>query len=64
MNNRGKYDIDKKEFLELYEEAKKGEVDVYKLPPKTLEMMCTLLEEEIKLIKRDTEKLNTNVNNC
>ena len=51
-NNRGKYDIDKKEFLELYEEAKKGKVDLYQLPVEKIEMMCTLLEEEIKILKK------------
>ncbi len=57
MNNIEMSKIDKKEFLELYEKAKKGEVDVYQLPNDVLEKMYILLEEEIRIKERDIEIL-------
>ena len=50
-----KYATDKKEFLELYENSKKGEVDLLSLSPDTLKKMCALLEEEIKMKERNNE---------
>lgn len=47
--------LDKKEFLELYENSKKGEVDLLSLSPDTLKKMCALLEEEIKMKERNNE---------
>lgn len=50
-----KYETDKKEFFELYENSKKGEIDLLSLPPETLKKMCALLEEEIKLKEKSNE---------
>ena len=61
-NKIGKREIDKKEFFELYENAKRGKVDLYQLQTEILEMMCILLEEEIKMIRKENEKLNANLN--
>ena len=47
--------IDKRSFLELYEKSKKGEVDLFSLSPEKLEKMCELLEEEIKIKRRNNE---------
>ena len=49
------YEIDKKEFLELYENSKKGEVDLLSLSPETLKKMCTLIEEEIRIKEKNNE---------
>lgn len=51
-NNIRKSEINKKDFLELYDKSKKGNVDLYSLPTETVKMMCMLLEEEIKIKKR------------
>lgn len=50
-----KYETDKKEFFELYENSKKGEIDLLSLPPETLKKMCALLEEEIKMKEKSNE---------
>lgn len=47
----------KKEFLELYENAREGKVDLLKLSPQTLSMMCSLAEEEIRIKERKIEDL-------
>ena len=41
--------LDKKEFFEIYEKLKKGDVDILSMDPDKSEKMCKLLEEEIKL---------------
>lgn len=56
-----KYDLneektDKEEFMSLYEKAKNEEIDLYSLDEKTLERMCKLLEEEIKITKNAIEQ--------
>ena len=57
-----KYETGKKDFFELYENSKKGEIDLLSLPPETLKRMCALLEEEINLKEKSNklkrEKLN------
>ena len=50
-----KYETDKREFLDLYENAKQGKVDMLSLSSDTLEKMCELLEEEIKIKERNNE---------
>ena len=52
-----KSEINKKDFLELYDKSKKGNVDLYSLPTETVKMMCMLLEEEIKIKKRKIEMI-------
>ena len=47
---------DKKQFLEVYEKLKKGEVDILSMEPDKSEKMCILLEEEIKLKEKLLEK--------
>ena len=56
-NNIRKSEINKKDFLELYDKSKKGNVDLYSLPTETVKMMCMLLEEEIKIKKRKIEMI-------
>lgn len=56
-NNIKKREIDKQEFLELYENSKKGNVDLLTLPPETLKEMCKLLEEELKIKEKYVESL-------
>lgn len=58
MNNK----ISKKEFLKLYEEAKIGKVDLLQLPPQTLEMMRSLVKEEIKIKKQKITMLKAKLN--
>ena len=41
--------VPKKEFLDMYDKLKKGELDILSIDPDISERMCTLLEEEIKL---------------
>lgn len=48
-DNIAQYKLYKKQFLELYKDSKNYKIDLYTLPPETLEKMCTLLEEEIKI---------------
>ena len=54
--------ISKKEFLKLYEEAKIGKVDLLQLPPQTLEMMRSLVKEEIKIKKQKITMLKAKLN--
>ena len=54
-NNIEQYETDKKEFLEIYEKSKKGEVDLLSLSPDALKKMCALLEEEIKMKEKNNE---------
>ena len=54
--------IEKKDFLELYNNAKKGNIDLLSLPPETLKKMCTLLEEEIKMKERDIQIIQAKLN--
>ncbi len=61
-NNIEKYEIDKKEFLELYEKAKKDKVDLNSLPPETLKKMCILLEEEIKIKQKRIDTIKAKLN--
>ena len=49
------YKTNKKEFFDIYEKSKKGEVDLFSLSAETLEKMCTLIEEEIRIKKRNNE---------
>lgn len=42
-------ELNKKEFLEIYEKIKNGEADILSIDPDVTEKMCILLEEEIKL---------------
>ena len=53
--------IEKKDFLELYENAKRGKIDLYQLPKATLEKICALLEEEIKIKEKDIEIIKTKI---
>ena len=62
-NNLSIYYIKKKNFLELYEKAKNGKVDLYTLTPEILKKMCNLLEEEIKIKNRRIEQLRAKLNN-
>ena len=64
MEDNNKSEINKKEFLKLYENSKKGNVDLLTLPPETLKKMCILLEEEIKMKKRGIEKIKAQLNDC
>lgn len=64
MEDNKKCGINKKEFLELYENSKKGNVDLLTLPPEILKKMCILLEEEIKMKERDIEILKAQLNAC
>lgn len=56
-----KYEEDKKHFLQLYDQVKKGEVDLLSLEQEQLKRICVLLEEEIKIedsiIEKTKEKL-------
>ena len=56
------YETDKKDFLELYEKSKKGEIDLLSLPPETLKKMCSLLEEEIKIKEKNNELKRAKLN--
>lgn len=56
------YEMNKKEFLELYDNSKKGKVDLLSLPPETLKKMCLLLEEEIKMKESYIKKLKAQLN--
>ena len=49
FNNQKKLPVPKKEFLDMYDKLKKGELDILSIDPDISERMCTLLEEEIKL---------------
>lgn len=62
MKDNKTYIINKKEFLELYGNSKKGKVDLLTLPPEILKKMCILLEEEIKIKERQLEKLKAQIN--
>lgn len=64
MNNTENFEMNKKEFLKLYEKAKKNQIDLHTLPEETLKKMCTLLEEEIKMKQRDVEILKAKLNVC
>lgn len=64
MNNTENFEMSKKEFLKLYEKAKKDKIDLHTLPEETLKKMCTLLEEEIKMKQRDVEILKAKLNAC
>lgn len=61
-NDKEKRKIDKKEFLELYENSKKGNVDLLKIPPEILKKMCILLEEEIRLKEKEIEIIKAKLN--
>lgn len=47
---------DKKQFLDMYEKVKKGEVDILSIDPDETEKICMLLEEEIKLKEKLLDK--------
>ncbi len=64
MEDNKKCEINKKEFLELYDNSKKGNVDLLTLPPEILKNMCLLLEEEIKMKERDIELIKSKLNAC
>ncbi len=42
----------KKQFLELYEKAKKDEIDLYSLDEETLRKLCLLIQEELKIVQK------------
>ena len=54
----------KKEFFDLYEKAKNGEVDLYDIDKNDLMRMCKMIEEEIKIVDREiieTRKKNKEI---
>lgn len=55
MINIENFETNKNNFLELYEKFKKGEVDSDSISTETLKKICVLLEEEIKIVKKDIE---------
>ena len=50
------YKIDKKEFMDIYEKSKTGDIDLFTIPVDKLEKMCILLEEEIKIKERNLDE--------
>ena len=62
MEDKKKCKINKKEFLELYENSKNGKVDLLTIPSETLKMMCTLLEEEIKIKEKYIKIIEAQLN--
>ncbi len=42
-------DLNKEQFLKLYDDLKSGEADLFSIHPDQMEKICMLLEEEIKL---------------
>ncbi len=55
MINIENFETNKNNFFELYEKFKKGEVDSDSISTETLKKICVLLEEEIKIVKKDIE---------
>ncbi len=52
----------KKEFFELYEKAKKKEIDLHTLQPETLKKIYTILEKEMIIKKRTIAELKSKLN--
>ena len=55
-NNKNNYVDNKRNFMDLYEKTKKGDIDLFSIAPEKLEKMCKLLEEEIKIKERNLQE--------
>lgn len=61
-NNKNNYDDNKRNFMNLYEKTKKGDIDLFSIAPEKLEKMCKLLEEEIKIKERNLQEKRNSLN--
>lgn len=52
----------KRELLEIYSKAKKGNYDLNQLPTEDIEMLNKLLEEEIKIKAKKLDEIITDTN--
>ena len=52
-SNTVQKEMSKKEFFDLYEKAKDGEVDLYDIDNENLMKMCKIIEEEIRIVDRE-----------
>lgn len=61
-NNKNNYEENKRAFMDLYEKAKNGDIDLFSIDPDKMEKMCKLLEEEIKIKERNLQEIRNALN--